>query len=98
MAAADALIVQLPAAVKVRTPELELTVHPVVPALTSAYVIEADPRAVANTEGVAGEFVVRSEVVGAQVTVCELRNGVIELDEEEGSLMPIPFVAVILNV
>ena len=43
--------------------------HPVVPALVTAYEIVADPSAVANEEGVAGESVVDRAVVGAQVTV-----------------------------
>jgi hypothetical protein len=55
--------------VKVSTAVEELTTHPVVPALVTAYEIAAEPSAVAAVEGVTGESVVRSAVVGAQVIV-----------------------------
>jgi hypothetical protein len=55
--------------VKVSAPVEESTAHPVVPALVTAYEIAAEPSAVAAVEGVTGESVVRSAVVGAQVIV-----------------------------
>jgi hypothetical protein len=60
---------QLPAVVKVSKPVEGFTVHSVVPALVTAYVIGADPSAEAATEGVAGDAVVKSAVVGAHVTI-----------------------------
>ena len=47
----------------------ELTVHPVVPALVTAYEIQPLPDVVATVEGVAGEAVVSRAVVGAPVNV-----------------------------
>ena len=47
-----------------------MTVHPVVPALWTAYVIAAEPKADASADGVTGEAVASIESVGDQVTVC----------------------------
>ena len=70
VAAAVARTVQVPVDVNVRTPLLELTEHPVVPALVTEYVIVPLPDVVARADGVAGESDVVSDVVGAQDTVC----------------------------
>ena len=43
--------------------------HPVVPALVTEYEMAAEPRAVADVDGVAGDAVASRAVVGAQVTV-----------------------------
>jgi hypothetical protein len=55
----------------VSTPVVEFTVHPVVPALVTEYVIETEPSAEANDEGVAGESVESKAVPGDHVTLCE---------------------------
>ena len=59
-----------------------------------------DPSAVASTEGVTGDAVVESEVVGAQVTVCVAREVVkLILDEvADAYVVPAPIVAVKVQV
>jgi hypothetical protein len=64
---------QLPAVVKVSTAVDEFTEQPVAPALVTEYVIVAESSAVAREDGVAGDAVVESAVVGDHVTVCVAR-------------------------
>ena len=64
---------QLPEAVKVKTPVVEFMVHPVVPALTNEYEIVGEPSPLGSVDGVAGESEVTKVVVGAQVIVCAVR-------------------------
>jgi hypothetical protein len=71
--AAVARTTQFPEPVKFNTAVVEFTVHVSVVWETTAYVIDAPPRAVARADGVAGESVVDNAVVGAHVTVCGAR-------------------------
>lgn len=72
VAAALARTVQVPTAEYVTTPELALTVQPVVPAEDTEYEIDAPPRAVASADGVRGDAGTVTAVVGNQVTDCAL--------------------------
>jgi hypothetical protein len=59
-----------PEVVYVSSPDEGSTVHPVVPALATEYVMAPPPvEAEASALGVSGDAVVRTAVVGLQVTV-----------------------------